>query len=226
MTLELAIFDLDNTLYPRHSGLLQEIGRRIQTWLCEHLVLSWEEAEAKRREYYERYGTTLGGLIARHDVDVHDYLRFVHDIPVEAYLDPDPALDRMLDTIPLRKAIYTNAPSEYGQRVLQVLGVNGQFEQLIGIEEVGLRNKPYRDAFERALALLDVQGSACIIVEDSVRNLRPAKALGLTTILVDAEPDEHVDFAVESVLEVGPLVGALLRQGVTDDRGQTKDEEK
>jgi putative hydrolase of the HAD superfamily len=205
------IFDLDNTLYPRHSGLLQEIGHRIQTWLCDHLVWSWEEAQAKRREYYDRYGTTLGGLIAQHDVDVHDYLRFVHDVPVEAYLAPDPALGHMLGTIPLRKAIYTNAPSEYGRRVLQVLGVSGKFEQLIGIEEVGLRNKPYRDAFERALALLGVEGPDCIIVEDSVRNLRPAKALGLTTILVDAQPDEHVDFAVESVLEVGPLVGALMR---------------
>ena len=122
----------------------------------------------------------------------------------------------MLDTIPLRKAIYTNAPSEYGRRVLQVLGVNGKFEQLIGIEEVGLRNKPYRDAFERALALLGVQGPECIIVEDSVRNLRPAKALGLTTILVDAEPDDSVDFAVESVLEVSRVVDDLLglpRQG-------------
>jgi putative hydrolase of the HAD superfamily len=176
-------------------------------------VLSLEEAEAKRREYYERYGTTLGGLIARHDVDVHDYLRFVHDIPVEAYLDPDPALMRMLDIIPLRKAIYTNAPSEYAQRVLEVLGVNGRFEQLIGIEEVGLRNKPYRDAFERALALLDVEGQACIIVEDSVRNLRPAKALGLTTILVDGKPDGNVDYAVGSVLEVEALIGELVRRG-------------
>jgi putative hydrolase of the HAD superfamily len=217
MTLELVIFDLDNTLYPRNSGLLQEIGRRIQIWLCDHLQLSWEEAQATRREYYDRYGTTLGGLIAEHDVDVQDYLLFVHDIPVEAYLDPDPALVRMLDGIPLRKAIYTNAPSEYGRRVLEVLGVNGRFEQLIGIEEVGLRNKPYRDAFERALVLLDVQGAACIIVEDSVRNLQPAKALGLTTVLVDAEPDENVDYVVGSVLEVGAVVGELVRRGVTDD---------
>jgi putative hydrolase of the HAD superfamily len=213
MALKMIIFDLDNTLYPRNSGLLQEIGHRIQTWLCDHLRLSWEEAQATRREYYERYGTTLGGLIAEHNVDVQDYLRFVHDIRVEAYLAPDPALDRMLDGIPLRKAIYTNAPSEYGRRVLEVLGVNGRFEQLIGIEEVGLRNKPYRDAFERALVLLDVQGPACIIVEDSVRNLRPAKALGLTTVLVDAEPDEHVDYVVGSVLEVGALVGELVRRG-------------
>jgi putative hydrolase of the HAD superfamily len=64
------------------------------------------------------------------------------------------------------------------------------------------------------LAQLDAQGSECIMVEDSARNLRPAKALGMTTVLVDAEPEEDgiVDFVVGSVLEVGQVVGELLRR--------------
>lgn len=210
MALKFIIFDLDDTLYPRTSGLLQEVGHRIQLWLCNHLDLSWEEAIAMRREHFQRYGTTMGGLIAEHDVDVHDYLIFVHDISVEEYLDPNPALAAMLDSIPLRKAIYTNATSEYGWRVLRALGVVDHFERVIGIEEVGLRNKPYWDACERMLALLDAQGPECILVEDWARNLRPAKALGLTTVLVDAEPDEGVDFVVGSVLEVGEVVTGLL----------------
>jgi len=210
MTLKFIIFDLDDTLYRRDSGLMQEVGRRIQLWVCNHLGATWEEAITLRREYFRRYGTTMGGLIAEHNVDVHDYLTFVHDIPVEEYIDPHPALAAMLDSIPLRKAIYTNATSEYGWRVLRALGVADHFEQVIGIERVDLRNKFYRDAYERMLALLGVQGSECIMVEDAVRNLRPAKALGLTTILVDAEPDESVDFVVESVLQVGPVVAGLL----------------
>ena len=211
-TLRLIIFDLDDTLYPRGSGLMQEIGRRIQTWLCNHLGLTWEEAVALRREYFQRYGTTMGGLIAEHDVDVHDYLFFVHDIPVKEYLGPNPALDTMLASVPLRKVVYTNATSEYGWRVLRALRVAEHFEQVIGIEEVGLRNKPYRDAYERTLALLGAQGAECILVEDSVRNLRPAKALGMTTVLVDAEPNECVDFVVGSVLGVGRVVSGLLRR--------------
>jgi len=205
MALKFIIFDLDDTLYSRDNGMMQEVGRRIQTWLCNHLGLTWEEAIAVRRDYFLRYGTTLGGLIAKHDVDVHDYLAFVHDVPVEKYLDPDPALAAMLASIPLRKAIYTNSSSEYAWRVLRTLGVAEYFEQVIGIEEVGLRNKPYRDAYEHMLALLGAQGSECIMVEDAARNLRPAKALGLTTVLVSAEPDENVDFAVRSVLDVGAV---------------------
>lgn len=229
MLFEFVIFDLDDTLYPRNSGLLSEVSRRIQLWLCDRMGLSWEETMAKRRDYFLRYGTTLAGLIVEHDVDVHDYLSFVHDVPVAEYLDPDPALAAMLDDIPLRKAVYTNAPSEYGWRVLQVLGVSDRFEQLIGIEEVGLRNKPYPDALEQALKLLGARGSECIMVEDSVRNLGPAKALGLTTVLVDAAdssgpsghvscrgldetPGASVDFVVGSVLDVGRVVSHLLCQ--------------
>ena len=217
MALKFIIFDLDDTLYARDRGLMQEVGRRIQLWVCNHLGVSWEEAIAVRRDYFRQYGTTMGGLVAEHDVDIHDYLVFVHDIPVEEYLGPDPALAAMLDSISLRKAIYTNATSEYGWRVLRALGVAGHFERVIGIEEVGLRNKAYRDAYERMLALLGVQGRECIMVEDIARNLRPAKALGLTTVLVNADgstefaqvPDESVDFVVGSVLEVGWVVRGL-----------------
>ncbi len=212
MVLKFIIFDLDDTLYPRDSGLMQEVGCRIQLWLCNHLGLSWEKAIVMRRDYFHRYGTTMGGLIAEHDLDVHNYLAFVHDIPVEEHLDPNPALGVMLESIPLRKAVYTNATSEYAWRVLRALGVADHFKQVIGIEEVGLRNKACRDAYERMLALLDAQGPECIMVEDVARNLQPAKALDMTTVLVDAEPNEGVDFVVGNVLEVGRVVSELLEE--------------
>jgi putative hydrolase of the HAD superfamily len=216
MALKYIVFDLDDTIYPRGSGLMQEVGRRIQLWLCDHIGLTWEEATAMRRDYFLRYGTTLGGLIALHDVDIHAYLDFVHNVPVDKYLDPNPALATMLDGIPIRKAIYTNGTSAHGWRVLQALQVSDRFEQVIGIEEVGLRNKANSDAYEQMLALLGARGPECIMIEDTAHNLRPAKALGLTTVLVSADgsagpPEEGVDFLVESVLEVGKIVNDLLR---------------
>ena len=234
MAFQFIIFDLDDTLYPRDSGLMQEIGRRIQAWLCDYLGLTWDEAVARRREYYTRYGTTMSGLMVEHRMDPHDYLAFVHDIPIERYLDPSPALAAMLDAIPLQKAIYTNATSEYGRRVLRALDLVDRFEQVIGIEEVGLRNKFDAAAYEQALALLNARGHECIMVEDTVGNLQPAKKLGLTTVLVDEHgpmaqsgapavgpskhevdriPDEHVDFVVGSVLQVEQVVRRLLRRG-------------
>ena len=237
MALKIVIFDLDNTLYPRESGLMQEIGRRIQVWLCDYLKLTWEEATVQRRVYLHRYGTTLGGLMAEHNVEARDYLTFVHDIPVGEYLEPSSALSAMLDTIFLRRAIYTNATSAYGRRVLHALGVADRFERVIGIEEVGMRNKFQREAYEQALALLDARGPECIMVEDSVGNLQPAKELGLTTVWVREDgstarphvapgahgegaicgehekvPEKHVDFVVENVLEVREVLDRLLRR--------------
>jgi FMN phosphatase YigB (HAD superfamily) len=151
----------------------------------------------------------------------------VHDIPIEDYLEPNLALTEMLAGIQLRKVVYTNATSEHGRRVLEALGVADQFERIIGIREVDLRNKLSREAYERMLALLGTEGEACIMVEDSPRNLPSAKALGMTTILIDAEegkglvdvPEHCIDFAVDSVMEVGMAVDQLLG----DDEGHEGD---
>lgn len=218
--LKFVLFDLDGTLYTRDSGLLQEIGRRIQTWLCDHLGLTWDEAARLRSDYFTQYGTTLNGLIAKGEVDTRDYLTFVHAIPVEAYLKPDPALGAMLAALPLRRVIYTNATTEYTWRVLHALGVTDQFERVISIEDTGLRNKLYRDAYERALALLGVEGSECIMVEDSARNLQAAKALGMTTVLVGQDGsrpknsiyDGSVDYVMETLLELDQVVQSLLNK--------------
>jgi putative hydrolase of the HAD superfamily len=208
------LFDLDETLYRRDTGLLQEIGRRIQTWLCQRLGLTWEQAAALRRDYFRRYGTTLSGLIAERKVDVQDYLTFVHALPVETYLKPDPALATMLAALPLRRVIYTNATREYSWRVLRALDVGDHFERIIGVEDVGLLNKLYPEAYQRALAVLGAQGSECVMVEDSARNLQAAKALGLTTILLAPDgmspPDGSADFVIHTVLDVRRVVlGAL-----------------
>jgi putative hydrolase of the HAD superfamily len=220
MPLKVILFDLDQTLYRRESGLQQEVGRRIQTWLCDRLGLPWDQAGVLRRDYFVRYGTTLNGLMVEKGIDAHDYLTFVHDIPVEAYLKPDRALAGMLAALPLRRVVYTNATQEYSWRVLVALGVCGCFERVIGIEDVGLRNKLYRKAYERVLALLDVQGDECIMVEDSARNLSAAKTLRITTVLVAQDgtrelignDDGSVDFVLGDILDVGQVVGDLVAE--------------
>ena len=210
MALTVVIFDLDNTLYRRDSGLMQEVGRRIQQWLCDRAGFTWHQSAVVRRDYLDRYGTTLGGLIAEHNVNATEYLSFVHDIKIPQYLAPDPALGEMLAAIGLRKVVYTNATSEYSWRVLEALGIDELFEQVIGIDDVSLCNKPCPDAYERVLKLLGVVGRECAMIEDSARNLVPAKALGMATVLVGDEPDEHADFVVGNVLDVGQIVAGLI----------------
>ncbi|MGD1996312.1 MAG: pyrimidine 5'-nucleotidase [Anaerolineae bacterium] len=210
MSLTHIIFDLDDTLYPRQAGLMEEIAHRITRWIERTLDLTPEEAAALRQSYLQKYGTTLGGLRAEHQVDVAGYLAFVHDIPIGRYVRPRPALAEMLRSIPLRKVVFTNATSEHACRVLRALDVADQFEHVIGIREVDLYHKPRLEGYKRLLELLDSRGPGCVLVEDRAVNLRPGKRLGMTTVLVDAESEEGVDFVVSDVLEVGPLVTRLV----------------
>jgi len=209
-----AVFDLDETLYPTEVGLMQDVGRRITEWLQRHLGLEATEASRIRELYVRLYGTTLGGLLAEHSdrVDVEDYLAFVHDVPVEDYLRPDPALRAMLETIPLRRVVFTNSTSEHALRVLNALGIADLFERIVDIRALNFIHKPRLEAYQRLLTLLGARGPACILVDDRPVNLQPAKRLGMTTILLNGPSQDGVDFTVGSILEVGPLVRQLLRR--------------
>lgn len=207
------IFDLDETLYPRQAGLMQEIGVRINRYLIENLRLPPEQANELRKRYYNQHGTALRGLVVeRPDVDPEDYLHFVHDIPLANYLGPNPLLAQMLRSISLPKVIFTNATVEHAQNVLNVLGIADQFADIIDVRRVAYVSKPNAGAYEQLLNILQVRGVECILVEDSARNLLPGKALGMTTILVDGEDCAEVDYCVHDILSVKPVVAALLRQ--------------
>ncbi len=209
--LKYLIFDLDETLYPRNAGLMQEIGVRINRYLIDHLQLSEADAVLLRQRYFQQYGTALRGLIVeRSDANPEDYLRFVHDIPLAKYIGPNPALNAMLRSIDLPKVIFTNATMEHAQKVLDILGISDCFSHLIDIRAIDFISKPDRRAYEKMLALIDARPDECILVEDSARNLLPAKALGLKTILVDSSECDEVDYCVKDILGVKEAVTQLM----------------
>jgi len=207
------LFDLDETLYPRSAGLMQEIGARISRYLIERMGYSPEEAQVRKQHYYHTYGTSLRGLMAEETVDVEDYLSFVHDIDVTRYIGPNPDLDAMLQSIPLAKAVFTNATQEHARRVLDLLGIADHFPFVIDIRAMDLVNKPDPHAYRRILELIGAQAGECIIVEDTPRNLLPAKALGMKTILVDHQDCSEVDYCVSDVLQVSGVVQRILAVG-------------
>lgn len=181
--------DLDNTLYPPDSGVMPAVGRLIVRYIAGRLGISPDDAERLKRQYYQQYGTTLRGLILHHEIDPEDYLAFVHDLPLEQYLEPAPALDTMLSSIPLRKAVFTNSDREHAGRVLDVLGVRRHFERIIDVRDFGFKSKPHQSTYRRILEILNARADECILVDDTIHNLDPAKAMGMVTVLVgDSSP--------------------------------------
>jgi putative hydrolase of the HAD superfamily len=65
--------DLDDTLYPPDSGVWEAISSRILGFMIEWLSFSEARAQAVRKQYVERYGTTLKGLMLDHAVDPQEY---------------------------------------------------------------------------------------------------------------------------------------------------------
>ena len=177
------VFDLDNTLYPHHTNLFSQIDMRMTAYVSELLQLSREDARKLQKELYQEYGTTLAGLIARHNIDSDDFLNKVHDIDY-SWLSPDPALGEAIRTLPGRKFIFTNGDRGHAERAARQLGILDHFDDIFDIVAAGLVPKPAQQTYDKFLALHRVAGPNAVMFEDLARNLIVPKALGMQTVLV------------------------------------------
>ena len=215
MTYRVVFLDLDDTLYPPSSGVWQAIGERIQVFMMGRLGLTYDEATSLRRRYFEQYGTTLNGLWFNHGVDPQDYLAYVHAVPVEELLRPDPALSAMLEQLPQKRVVFTNANREHADRVLACLGVADKVDTIIDLFALGMTNKPAPEAYERALGLIgEKDPRACVLADDLPRNLAPAKAMGMTTVLVGpAQANGAADLHIERISDLTRALPGLTDHG-------------
>lgn len=195
MNFRVLFFDLDDTLYSSKNGLWEAIRQRIDEFLHNRLGFPPEQIGPIRQKYFESYGTTLRGLQIHHQVDPQEYLDFVHDVPLEQYLQPDPELHQMLSSLPQAKWIFTNADGSYARRVLEHLGVSDCFAGFIDVNTMGFAAKPQREAFETACVLAgEDDPTRCVLFDDQPRNLSQARTFGFFTVLVGREghhPDAH-----------------------------------
>ncbi len=188
MPISTLFFDLDDTLYPSGNGLWDAIRERINLYMLERLGIPEGEAPSLRRRYYETYGTTLRGLQFHYHIDADDFLTYVHDLPLKAYLQPDPVLRALLLSVSLPKWIFTNADAPHARRVLVELGLADCFQGIIDIRATGFACKPEREAYLQALSLASESDPlGCALFDDAPRNLAPARELGFFTILVGTE---------------------------------------
>jgi putative hydrolase of the HAD superfamily len=207
------LLDLDETLYPRETGIMDLISERINEYMSLRLGIDPDDVASLRRQYYERYGTTGRGLSLHHDIDVGDYFEFVHDLPVEEILKPDARLDAMLDSLEVEKTIFTNATARHARRVLRALKVQRHFGCIIGIAELEFVPKPDPRAYHKALELLGTRPEKCLLVDDRARNLGPGHDLGMTTVLVGGEAGaDGADYVIAEITDFGPLMEEIRRR--------------
>lgn len=195
------LFDLDDTLYPSSNGLWEAIRERMNRFMKERLSLPANEIPDLRRHYFIKYGTTLRGLQAHHDVDADEFLAYVHDLPLKSFLRPDPDLRKLIHSLPQKKWIFTNADAAHARRVMDVLGVLDCFDGIIDVRVNDFYCKPQPEAYQSALAHAgETEPARCVFLDDSSRNLAPATRLGFITVLVGArEPDPSACYTIASI---------------------------
>jgi len=217
--IQYVVFDLDDTLYPPGTGVMQEIRRLILRYMTHRLDMPLGQAEKLRHRYLVEYGTTMAGLLRHQAIDPEEYLSYVHDMDMGDFLRPNSELDRVLSGIRTPKAIWTNATRAHAERVLSALGIRRHFDLIVDVADMGYTGKPAQEVYVRLLGLLGVAGPECVLVEDSIRNLGPARLLGMTTVLVHnmqqpVDDARDADFVIRRVEEVG----GLIRDLITADR--------
>jgi putative hydrolase of the HAD superfamily len=191
--IETWVFDLDNTLYPASSSLFPQIDVRMRRFIAERLNLPLDEAFALQKRYYREFGTTLRGLMLVHRIEPDAFLAFVHDIDCTV-LDAAPRLDAALARLPGRKLIFTNGSERHAENVLARLGIARHFEGIFDIRAARFIPKPQPECYRLMVDRHAVDPRSALMVEDIHRNLKPAAAIGMTTLWVrqDGHPDTEV----------------------------------
>jgi putative hydrolase of the HAD superfamily len=178
------IFDLDNCLYPASTGLFALIDERMGTYIQQLLDCGPDEAKRVQKAHFHAHGTTLAGLMKEHGVDPHDFLNDVHDIALDR-VQCDDRLARLLPRLPGRRFVFTNGDEPYARRVLARIGVEGHIDELHDIHASSYRPKPDPYGYRLLCHRFGIDPAHALLADDMVQNLKPAKALGMTTVWVD-----------------------------------------
>ena len=178
------IFDLDNCLYPASTGLFALIDERMGAYIQRLLDCDATEARRVQKAHFHEHGTTLAGLMKTHGVDPSEFLDEVHAIPLDR-VAADRRLASALARLPGRRFLFTNGDAPYARRVLEAIGVQSHFDELHDIHASELRPKPDPHGYALLCERFAIDPSRAALVDDMAANLKPAKALGMTTIWVD-----------------------------------------
>jgi putative hydrolase of the HAD superfamily len=207
------VFDLDNTLYPHHLNLWQQVDERIRNYIADFLKITHDEAFRLQKDYYRRYGTSMRGMMTEHGMKPDDFLAFVHEID-HSPLVPDAALGDALEKLPGRKLILTNGTRAHADAVMKRLEIDHLFEDVFDIAAADLEPKPQPKVYDRFLARHGVDPKKAAMFEDLARNLSVPHALGMTTVLVvpegtrevfregwelEGRNDPHVDYVTDDL---------------------------
>ena len=225
------LFDLDFTLVDNDVG-----WRRLWPAVAERFAARYpgfdpEEFESRSYEFADgHYQLLLRGEID-YDTYRRDYVRHGlepwGELDDELYAAYSDARTRSVDLIELfedalvtvralrsrgvKIGILTNGPSELQRRKLRLIGIEHEVDAVAISEEIGV-SKPDPEAYERAVAMLELRANEVAMVGDHVVNdVAGALAAGLAAaVWVERRPGEELPdgaHLAQELAEVPKLLG-------------------
>lgn len=186
------LFDLDNTLHNASHAIFPALNENMNVYMRnmfkqQAIQKTDEEVDALRRFYWRHYGATLFGLAKHHHIDIEHFLQETHQFDaLETMIVAEKQIRHCLRNLSGKKIILTNGPKEYALSVLNHLGIRRFFDDIISVESMHVHRQLYPKPSRRYLKYLMAKNrwtpQQCILVEDTLSNLKEAKKEGVKTV--------------------------------------------
>lgn len=212
------LFDLDNTLHDASHAIFPAINVNMNALIARVLEAEAQPSHpdavnAMRLAYWQRYGATLLGMMRHHAVRAEDFLRDAHCFDnLSTMIRAERGVGSLLKRLPGKKILLTNAPAAYSKAVVRHLGLHRHFAAHLPIESMlvhrQLRPKPSRLLLKKLLAIEGLVARRCVLVDDTLQNLKAAKSLGMRTVWftrylpAKASRPQYVNVKVKSVRQL------------------------
>jgi len=222
------VFDVDDTLYDVSTGFTgHRLAHGAVNFMMEKLGFDdYDTANRIREEYFKKYHSTAKALTVaekegklpksapKFDTkDLSEWWATKLDFSLLHEKEDNKSnstLKEILMKCPLKKVVFSNGPRKYVKRVLQELDLQDVFldEFLFAVDDVLPYCKPEKEAFDFVLKSINVCPQECIMVEDSMKNIRAAKSIGMKTVLVVGKGNKMGDIGttVNSKMGDEPLL--------------------
>ena len=184
-SIEVVFFDCDDCLYRNNWQTANKITASIKEYVKENLNLP---EGVTTYQLYKKHGTSAKGLLAEGYLDDAGIKQFLHQAHLIDYSDitPDLALRDLISKVNRRRWVFTAAPRAHAERCLAQIGIpTSLFLGIIDTHTCKLETKHNPASFKIAMETAGVTDpGACLLCDDSVKNIEAAKRFGWKTVLV------------------------------------------
>lgn len=183
------IFDIDDTLYPKSSGLDKLIEDSISHYIANYFNLSLEEANDLCVAYYKKFGSTICGLMQTTDIKPNKFVREVHRHLDLSAIEVNVRLEKALANIHNKKYVFTNGSYCHGLRICKKLGIEKHIDGFFGAQSTNFIPKPDPRAFEEFFRRYNIPPHEAILFDDNIKNLETINKMGAKTVWVAYTPE-------------------------------------